>query len=124
MTRFLCNIVPNLLVLLVIIMPTGCSRITDDEHLSQTKQNTADQMNQRSKESGWPTDPHDLVDHLNDWHAEELLAYNEPERFPDQITSGETNGWISTHEEELRKLGVSVAWDKTDQKYRIVTDEK
>jgi len=61
-----------------------------------------------------------LVNQLNEWDAIELIAYNEPERFPNYLTSGETNGWITTHQEKLSKLGVQIAWDKTKQEYVIV----
>jgi len=63
------------------------------------------------------------VDHLNNWHHDELVAYNESDKSPNFKTSGETNGWISTHEEELAKLDTKVRWDHAQQKYVIETDK-
>ena len=120
--RALQNIVVTLLSVLLLVAMVGCADTPDDNgDSSQVEQDTAQEMPPDEQNLGWPKDPQKLVDHLNDWHADELLAYNEPERFPNRVTSGETNGWISSHEDELKKLGVTIGWDETDQKYIITT---
>ncbi|MEM6798757.1 MAG: hypothetical protein AAF589_04515 [Planctomycetota bacterium] len=119
--RALQNIAVTLLPVLILVSLAGCSNTQDSNgDSSRVEQDAAQEMPREEQEPGWPKDPQELVDHLNDWHADELLAYNEPERFSNRVMSGETNGWISAHEDELKKLGVMIAWDKTDQAYKIV----
>ena len=115
--RTLRNIAGTLLPVLALALLAGCNGTPDADNSSQSGQEAS--QGNSAADSGWPTEPQELVDHLNDWHADELLAYNEPERFPDRVTSGETNGWISAHEEELKKIGILIEWDKTGQKYKI-----
>ena len=118
--RAIPNIVVTLLPVLILVALAGCYNTQDDNgDSSQVEQVAVQEMAREDQESGWPRDPQRLVDHLNDWHADELLAYNEPERFPNRATSGETNAWISAHEDELTKFGVTIVWDKTDKKYKI-----
>ena len=110
----------NIVMSLFLVSLAGCNYTPDDnEGSSQIEQDAAQETPQEDQISGWPKEPQKLVDHLNDWHADELMAYNEPERFPNRKTSGETNGWISAHEDELNKLGVTIVWDKTQRKYKI-----
>ncbi len=58
-----------------------------------------------------------IIERLNDWDKDELIAYNEPERFPKFKTSGETNGWIESCMEELANLEATVEWNRKDSKY-------
>ena len=84
---------------------------------AKTEQGDYDQV-------GWPKDISRLVEHLNDWHKDELIAYNEPENFPNYSTSGETGGWIASHEEELAKLGASVEWDRDADEYVLLDPDR
>ena len=82
-----------------------------------------EQSNTQSQVSSWPSDVAGLVKQLNEWYRDELILYNEPEAFPNQNSSGETGGWISSHIEELKKLGADVNWDKLQKKYVIVKEK-
>jgi len=55
---------------------------------------------------------------LNEWDINELDLYERPQAYPkNYITSGETNGWIDTHKEELKELGAEVIWDGKKKRY-------
>ena len=110
----------GLAVLIAMLM--GCNEKSDTtppQSSSAFKQNDAPPDVKDDNHGGWPADPQKLVDHFNSWDIEELIAYNEPERFPNFKTSGETNGWIATHEEQLKKMKVDITWDRKQQKYVI-----
>ena len=106
----------------VFVGMAGCNGSSDranGNRSSESVKNKPVDAPQSEPDSGWPKETQKLVDHLNDWDANELIAYNEPERFPNFKTSGETNGWISSHQEQLSNLGVEISWDKQMQKYVI-----
>ena len=107
----------------VFVGMAGCNSSSDranGNRSSESVKNKPADAPQSERDSGWPKETQKLVDHLNAWDADELIAYNEPERFPNFKTSGETNGWILSHEKQLSNLGVEISWDKQTQKYVIV----
>jgi len=61
---------------------------------------------------------------LNSWDSEELDVAECPNLYPGRVVSGETNGWIFAHKEELRKLGVAVQWNCETKIYEVVTGEQ
>ena len=103
---------------------SGCSNETPESDVVSSNDQPFAHNPSEHEEPGWPKDADGLVAHLNDWHKDELIAYNEPERFPNFVTSGETNGWISAHEEQLAKLRVEINWDSDNSKYVIVKSKQ
>lgn len=67
----------------------------------------------------WPKEVQALVDHLNTWDNSELDAYERPQAYPGFATSGETNGWVREHKNQLKELGASVYWNKEKMKYEL-----
>lgn len=64
-----------------------------------------------------PTEPAEaqpILDDLNRWCAgqgDECDVAERRDAYPGRVASGETNGWISAHREQLAALGVTVVWD-------------
>jgi hypothetical protein len=88
-----------ILILLTIIV-TGCQR--------------------KTPESSWPSEPNKLVEHLNSWHKDELDVYENPQKYPNRIASGETGGWVEAHRKILKEKHTKIKWDTENQKYIIV----
>ena len=57
---------------------------------------------------------------LNGWHREECDVAERPSQYPGRVSSGETNGFISSAKEALARLGVSVGWDHAAGVYRVI----
>lgn len=68
---------------------------------------------------GWPKDVQGLINHLNTWNKNQLDAYERPEVYPNLITSGETNGWVSEHKRKLKELGATIFWNKEKKEYEL-----
>ncbi len=71
--------------------------------------------------AGWPTDPQQLVAHLDGWNRDELELVARPALHPDQAPSGETNAWVNEHRTRLSAMGVHIAWNRTDRCFGIVS---
>lgn len=69
-------------------------------------------------EDGLPTEPEEaqaILDDMNAWCAaqgDECQVAMSPEVDRARVASGETNGWIAAHREQLRAHGVEVVWDR------------
>ena len=59
-----------------------------------------------------------LLEDLNSWNAEELLAHNSKE--PDFLVSGETSGYIQVKLDQIRSLGYNAEWSEESKKYYLV----
>src|SRR5262249_21552661 len=57
------------------------------------------------------SEPQALIDKLNSWHKEELDIAECPDRYPGRDASGETHGWISRHQQELKRHGFVATWN-------------
>lgn len=66
-----------------------------------------------------PKGTRDILDKLNAWHSEETDVFERPHVYKNQISSGETNGFLSVHKDALDALGVQVQWDVNRMKYHI-----
>jgi len=71
----------------------------------------------------WSAEAYRLLDNLNDWDHTELQILNNPDKYPNTETSGQTNGWISAQIEELNKLDATVQWNAEDEKYVLANQE-
>ena len=65
-----------------------------------------------------------MLDKLNSWDSDELNVAECPQDHPGRVVSGETNGWILAHKEELQKLGVRVRWNCGKKMYEPVNEER
>lgn len=86
---------------------------------SQAQEDKKDTIN-NIVETSWPKDIDGLIEHLNNWNKDQLDAYERPEAYPNFITNGETNGWISEHKRLLKNLGATVIWNKEKLKYELM----
>jgi hypothetical protein len=69
---------------------------------------------------GWLAVAKGLVDHLNRWDKFSLDVCERPDAHPGIVDTGETNGWIYAHKEELAKLGVEVRWNVDKMMYEVL----
>ena len=60
-----------------------------------------------------------ILDDLNEWHTEELDILENPDKYPNRILSGETNGWVYAHKRELEELGYSIRWNNDKKLYKL-----
>jgi hypothetical protein len=60
---------------------------------------------------------------LNEWDHEELDVYECPSRHPGREAAGETGGWIISHKQALKDLGVYVRWNCETKAFEITTEE-
>ena len=65
-----------------------------------------------------------VLDMLNSWDLGELSIAECPKDYPGRVASGETNGWILSYKEQLRKLGIEVRWNCEKEKYEIVSEKQ
>jgi hypothetical protein len=70
----------------------------------------ADEAEQRARER---------LKSLNRWERDELDVAENPKKYPGRKPSGETNGWIATHKQELDKLGYEAVWKPDDRQYTL-----
>ena len=69
--------------------------------------------------NGWPTSIGGLMAHLNKWDKSELDAHERPEAYPNFKSSGETNGWVQAHKDQLAELNAEVIWNADKQRYEL-----
>ena len=103
MTKQLLIMVLPLTLLFVVCGCDNTTSVTGDTATTTPIMPSNSSKTVEESASGWRRDPEKLVDHLNDWHHDERILYNERDTRRNQTTSGETNGWISAHLEELKK---------------------
>lgn len=58
---------------------------------------------------------------LAGWDRGEVDVFERPAAHPGRAQTGETQGFITSQKEALRRLGVDVAWDAATGRYRIVS---
>ena len=60
-----------------------------------------------------------VLENLNRWDKVELDIAESPEKYPGRIASGETHGWILTHQHQLKQLGFVARWNRERRIYEI-----
>ena len=60
------------------------------------------------------------LDRLNAWDVRATAIVECPKDYPGFVDSGETRGWIITHEKNLQELGVSVHWNCEIKAYEVI----
>ena len=61
----------------------------------------------------------EILDDLNEWDIEELDIFENPDKYPNRMASGETGGWVLSHKRELKELGYSVRWNNDKKLYEL-----
>lgn len=127
--QFACHRVVLCSVLFLFAMHSlsGCSKNSGADQQANnrsdgsgvTKQATGNQNLDETDENSNEAEIQSLIAKLNGWDKDELHVYEMQQHFPDQKTSGETNGWIGTHKEALEALGIQVRWDAIKREYQV-----
>ncbi len=112
MHHFLRNLSYSIIVI-CLLSQVGNAQNNESTELETTQQN-----------EGWPNNIKDLIAHLNTWDKDELDVHERPDEYPNLVCSGETNGWIVVHKEQLKELGAEVIWDSKNKIYILKKTEE
>ncbi|UIR57533.1 hypothetical protein LZQ00_06860 [Sphingobacterium sp. SRCM116780] len=64
-----------------------------------------------------------LLQKLNSWSSENLDSYERPFAYPNYVSSGETDGWVTSHKNQLYQLGATVIWNEKKKLYELETNQ-
>ena len=105
-----------ILTSLFVFLLLGCTRsdaVKPTDISGQSNDNTAVDLSEVSGEVK------EVFERLSGWDIEELDIAECPDKYSSRITSGETNAWISRHEEELKEFGFIAKWNCDTRIYEL-----